>query len=112
MLYPIWGCGGTASVCLFGHGLILWLGVHDYYYMATNEHFSWHEEFPLIFSFPNCHFCSKMMADEKIHEKATVATNEGVLAEHHYPAVDAGTGATADRQGAHAKKVHNVSFLY
>jgi hypothetical protein len=40
-------------------------------------------------------------------EKPTV--DESNLGERQYPAVDAGTGSTATREGAHAKEVHNVS---
>jgi hypothetical protein len=45
------------------------------------------------------------MTDEKI----TPTSMEGIHEEYHYPAVDAGTGKTAQQAGAKAKVVHNVS---
>ncbi|KAM0806511.1 putative Lactose permease [Seiridium cardinale] len=43
--------------------------------------------------------------------KPVPATSEGVLGEHHSPAVNAGTGKTAEREGAQAKKVHNAELF-
>lgn len=45
------------------------------------------------------------MADEK------PTMTEGVPGGHHYPAVDVGTGKSADLDGAHAKKVHNAELF-
>lgn len=43
------------------------------------------------------------MADEK------TTLGEGI--QHHYPAVDVGTGQTAKLDGARAKKVHNAELF-
>jgi hypothetical protein len=45
----------------------------------------------------------EQMADEKI----TTAQHD-----HMYPAIDLGTGKSAEREGAHAKEVHNVRRRY
>ncbi|KAI1840534.1 hypothetical protein JX266_013263 [Neoarthrinium moseri] len=39
------------------------------------------------------------------------ATGRDTLKDHHYPAVDMGTGTTADHVGAHTKEVHNAELF-
>ncbi|KAK9421820.1 putative Major facilitator superfamily (MFS) profile domain-containing protein [Seiridium unicorne] len=44
-------------------------------------------------------------------QKPISATSESVLGEHQYPAVNAGTGETAEKEGAQAKNVHNAELF-